>query len=181
MDIQSTPIENCHILYPQVFKDDRGYFFERFNQRSFEKLTGIHTTFVQDNESWSGYGVIRGMHAQKGKAAQAKLVSVSQGRILDAVFDIRPASKTYGRSFSIELSGDNKKQLFIPKGLLHGFAVLSETAQFIYKCDAFYNKASEIGVHHDDPALGIDWTLPLESRIISKKDHQLPDLKTFLS
>lgn len=177
MKVQSTPIRDCFVLIPKVFEDERGYFFEKFNKRVFKKLTGISVEFVQDNESLSTYGVIRGLHAQKGKAAQAKLVSVNQGKVLDVVVDIRPGSETYGKTFSIELSAENKKLLFVPKGLLHGFAVLSEKAVFVYKCDEFYNAEMEIGVKLDDPDLKIDWKIPLEDRIISDKDQHLPFLK----
>lgn len=177
MDIQRTLIEDCFVLQPQVFNDERGYFFERFNKRTFQAVTGFDIEFVQDNESLSQYGVIRGLHTQKGDAAQAKLVSVSQGKVLDVVVDLRKESKTYGESFSIELSDENKKQLFVPKGLLHGFAVLSETATFLYKCDAYYRKAAEIGIRYNDPQLAIDWKIPLNDRIISKKDSNLPLLK----
>lgn len=174
MQIQSTPIADCYVLIPKVFQDDRGYFFERFNQRIFKNLIGKSIDFVQDNESLSAYGVIRGLHAQKGKSAQAKLVSVSKGKILDVVVDNRPNSKTYQEVFSIELSEENKKQLFVPKGLLHGFAVLSEEAKFLYKCDEFYDHEAEIGVRYDDPQLNIDWKIPIEKRIISEKDQHLP-------
>lgn len=174
MQIQHTPIAGCFILIPKVIKDERGYFFERFNQRVFENLTGKSVNFVQDNESLSVYGVIRGLHGQKGEAAQAKLVSVSQGRILDVVVDIRPDSPTFGKTFSIELSEENKKQLFVPKGLLHGFSVLSKKAKFLYKCDAFYDQEAEIGLRYNDPKLNIDWKIPVEDQIISEKDQHLP-------
>lgn len=174
MQIQPTPIADCYVLTPKVFHDERGYFFERFNQKVFENLTGKSIDFVQDNESLSVYGVIRGLHAQKGKAAQAKLVSVSKGKILDVVVDNRPESESYKKVFSIVLSEKNKKQLFVPKGLLHGFAVLSDEAKFLYKCDEFYDHSAEIGVRFDDPQLNIDWKIPLEKRIISEKDQHLP-------
>lgn len=177
MKIQPTPIRDCFILIPNVFEDERGYFFEKFNKRVFKELTGISIDFVQDNESLSTYGVIRGLHAQKSEAAQAKLVSVSRGKVLDIVVDIRPDSETYMKSFSIELSEENKKQLFVPKGLLHGFAVLSDVAKFVYKCDKFYDADMEFGVKLDDPALDLDWKIPLEDRIISEKDQHLPLLK----
>ncbi|HLS31619.1 MAG TPA: dTDP-4-dehydrorhamnose 3,5-epimerase [Flavobacteriaceae bacterium] len=177
MQIQPTPIADCYILIPKVFQDERGYFFERYNQKVFEKLIGKPIDFVQDNESLSVYGVIRGLHAQKGKAAQAKLVSVSKGKILDVVVDNRPDSETYKEVFSIELSEENKKQIFVPKGLLHGFAVLSEEAKFIYKCDEFYDPEAEIGIRYDDPQLNIDWEIPVEKRIISEKDQHLPLFK----
>lgn len=177
MKLKNTPIEGCYILEPKIFKDERGYFFERFNQKVFEKLIGKSINFVQDNESLSSYGVIRGLHAQKGKMAQAKLVSVVEGKILDVVVDIRPESKTFGAHFSIELSDENKKQLFIPKGMLHGFSVLTKKAKFIYKCDEFYDKDSEIGVSYKDPKLNIDWKIPLEKQVISEKDQHLPSFK----
>ncbi len=177
MEIKNTPIQDCFILTPRVFYDERGYFFERFNKKTFETITGKSVDFVQDNESFSVYGVIRGLHAQKGKSAQAKLVSVLEGKILDVVVDLRKDSKTYGKSFSIELSQENKKQLYVPKGLLHGFAVLSKKAKFLYKCDEFYDKSAEFGVRYDDPQLNIDWKIPLENHIISEKDQNLPFLK----
>lgn len=177
MKIEQTPIEDCFVLHPKLFKDERGYFFERYNKKTFEKLLKRTIHFVQDNESLSTYGVVRGFHAQKGADAQAKLVEVAQGKVLDVVVDIRSSSPTYGKSFSIELSGKNKKQLFIPKGLLHGFAVLSRKAKFIYKCDEFYNKSAEIGVRHDDPEFAIDWKIPIQDRIISEKDKNLPYFK----
>lgn len=178
MKIESTPIKDCFILTPKVFKDKRGYFFERYNKKKFEAFTGLSPNFVQDNVSFSQYGVIRGLHAQKGNAAQAKIVSITQGSVLDVVVDNRPQSKTYGQAFSAELSAENKKQLFVPRGLLHGFAVLSETAKFMYKCDNYYAKTAEIGVRYDDPDLDIDWKIPLKDRVISEKDSQLPFFKT---
>jgi len=178
MELEPTPIAGCFILHPTVFKDERGYFFERFNARTFKKLTGHAIDFVQDNESLSSYGVIRGLHAQAGEAAQSKIVSVSRGRVLDVVVDNRPDSKTYLQSFSIELSEANKTQLFVPRGMLHGFAVLSENAKFLYKCDNFYDKSSEIGLRYDDPTLAIDWKIPPADRVVSEKDLALPFLKT---
>lgn len=178
MEIEHTPIKGCFIIKPQVFSDERGHFFERFNQKDFEKSTGLKINFVQDNESFSSYGVIRGLHAQKGHAAQTKVVSVAQGKVLDVVVDIRKNSETYGHSFSVELSNKNKKQLFVPKGMLHGFAVLSETAIFVYKCDNYYQKSEEIGVRFDDPELNIDWKIPKEKQIISPKDKVLPYFKS---
>lgn len=177
MKLITTPLKDCFIFEPSVFNDERGYFFERFNAKKFESLTGFSVNFVQDNESLSSYGVIRGFHAQKGKTAQAKLVSVVEGSILDAVVDIRPDSETYGKTFTIELSDANKRQLYIPKGMLHGFSVLSEKAKFIYKCDEFYDPSAEIGVRYDDPDLAIDWKIPEEKQIISEKDINLPAFK----
>lgn len=178
MEIESTPIKGCYILKPRVFEDERGYFFERYNKSKFHDLLGISPEFVQDNESLSSYGVIRGLHAQKGKAAQAKIVSVSQGSVLDVVVDIRPSSPTFRKYFSAELNEHNKTQLFVPRGLLHGFAVLSKTVKFFYKCDNLYDKSAEIGVRYDDPDLAIDWKIPAQDRIISEKDQQLPWFKS---
>ena len=177
MNIKHTAIEGCFLLEPNIIKDDRGFFMESFNQRKFEALTGVETTFVQDNMSHSTYGVIRGLHAQAGEHAQAKLVSVLLGEVIDVVVDIRPDSATYGKVVTALLNDVHRHQLFVPRGCLHGFAVLSEQATFFYKCDNFYNKASEIGVKYDDPALQIDWRIPVNEHIISSKDAQLPLLK----
>lgn len=177
MKIELTPIENCFVITPQVFEDERGYFYESFNQNTFKELTGLSVQFVQDNISFSKYGVIRGLHAQKRPFAQAKLVRVTQGKVLDVVVDLRKGSPSYGTHFSITLSDENKKQLFVPKGLLHGFAVLSETAKFSYKCDAFYHKDAEYGIKYNDADLKIDWRIPENQRIVSEKDQNLPLLK----
>jgi dTDP-4-dehydrorhamnose 3,5-epimerase len=177
LELEKTKIKECFILKPRIFEDDRGYFFESFNQRTFHKKTGLKVGFVQDNESYSQYGVIRGLHAQSGDCAQSKLVRVIEGEVLDVVVDYRTDSATYLQHFSIVLSADNKHQLYVPKGCLHGFAVLSERARFIYKCDDFYNKASEIGVRYDDPQFQIDWKVPLEHQILSARDLELPFLK----
>jgi len=174
-----TKIKDAFILVPQVFKDERGYFFESFHQEKFEEQTGIQTKFVQDNESMSSYGVIRGLHAQAEEFAQAKLIKVTQGKVLDVVVDARIDSPTYGNVFSVELSSKNKHQLFVPKGCLHGFSVLEDNTIFSYKCDEFYNKASEIGVYPLDNTLAIDWHIPKEKQIISDKDRLLPDWDSF--
>lgn len=174
MTAEKTIIEDCFIIKPMVFEDKRGFFMESFNADKFKHNTGIETTFVQDNQSYSSYGVIRGLHAQSGEHAQAKLVSVLKGKVLDVVVDARKESPTYGNTFQIELSFENKKQLFVPKGCLHGFVVLSEVAHFYYKCDQFYNKASEIGVVYNDSALNVDWQVPEEKLIVSEKDLELP-------
>jgi dTDP-4-dehydrorhamnose 3,5-epimerase len=176
LELEKTKIKECFILKPRIFEDDRGYFFESFNQRTFHEKTGLEVDFVQDNESYSQYGVIRGLHAQSGDFAQAKLVRVIEGEVLDVVVDYRPDSDTYLQHFSIVLTAQNKHQLFVPKGCLHGFAVLSERAPFFYKCDDFYNKESEIAVRYDDPQFQIDWKVPLEDQIVSEKDLQLPFL-----
>jgi dTDP-4-dehydrorhamnose 3,5-epimerase len=170
MEIQETGLKDCLILKPRVFEDARGYFFESFNQNAFEEKTGFSGKFVQDNQSYSSYGVIRGLHAQDGEWAQAKLVRVLQGEVLDVAVDARPDSPTYGKHFSLRLSAENNLQLYIPRGFLHGFSVLSETATFFYKCDNFYNKASELGVAYNDPQLNIDWQIPVERAAISDKD-----------
>lgn len=170
MKAQETKLQGCFILEPTVFEDERGYFFEVFNEKKFAELVGYVPSFVQDNESRSTYGVVRGLHQQRGEHAQAKLVRVIQGRVLDVAVDVREGSPTYGQYVSVELSEDNKRQLFIPRGFLHGFAVLSETAVFSYKCDNFYNKESEDGIFPLDETLNIDWQIPREKMILSEKD-----------
>ena len=171
-----TEIEGLYVVEPKVFGDSRGYFFESFSQREFEKVLGP-VNFVQDNESKSCYGVVRGLHFQTGDAAQAKLVRCVRGRILDVAVDLRPGSKTYGKWVSMELSEDNHKQLFIPRGFAHGFSVLSPEAVFQYKCDNYYAPLSEAGICWNDPDLGIDWKVPLEDVILSEKDRNRPCLK----
>jgi dTDP-4-dehydrorhamnose 3,5-epimerase len=161
------------IVEPAVFEDSRGYFFESYNEGVF-KQGGIPASFIQDNQSRSSYGVIRGLHYQQPPHAQAKLVRVLQGTILDVAVDIRMSSPTYGQHFAIELSAENKKQLFLPEGFAHGFSVLSDVAVVLYKCNAFYNKSSEGGIRYDDPQLAIDWKVPGKEAIISEKDAQLP-------
>tara|TARA_B110000483_G_C18051783_1_gene486819 strand:+ start:339 stop:884 length:546 start_codon:yes stop_codon:yes gene_type:complete len=176
MTATETKLIGCFIIEPKVFKDSRGYFFESFNQNTFNKLIGKTIDFVQDNESFSSKGVLRGLHFQTGAYAQAKLVRAVKGTVLDVVVDMRKESPTFSKHFSIELSEDNKTQLFVPRGFAHGFIVLSETAIFSYKCDNFYDKASEQGLCYDDPSLGIDWKLPANEFIISEKDLLLPTL-----
>jgi len=170
MEIEQTGLKDCIIIKPRVFEDPRGYFFESFNRNTFEEKTGLSGNFVQDNQSFSSYGVIRGLHAQNGEFAQAKLVRVLKGEVLDVAVDIRPGSPTYGKHISVKLSAENKLQLYVPRGFLHGFSVLSETAEFFYKCDNFYNKASEQGVIFNDPQLNIDWLIPEDKQAISEKD-----------
>lgn len=172
-----TQPEGCFIIEPKVLNDERGYFMESFNQEHFEKGTGVKVNFVQDNQSYSTKGVLRGLHYQTGSNAQAKLVRVLQGEVLDVAVDIRPGSATYGEHVSVILSAQNNKQLFIPRGFAHGFLVLSDTATFFYKCDNLYNKASEGGIMYNDPAIGINWELNNEDLIISEKDIVLPTLK----
>ena len=174
MKIVQTPLKGCVVLTPTVFSDGRGRFFESYKKEAFNEALGQEVNFVQDNESFSSKGVLRGLHFQKGKCAQAKLVRVVHGSVLDVAVDLRPDSTTYGEHFSIELSADNKKQLFVPRGFAHGFVVLSETAVFSYKCDNYYNKESECGIIYNDPTLNIDWKLPSEQLQLSEKDLQLP-------
>lgn len=171
MNIIKTDIEGVLIIEPKVFGDDRGYFFESFSQKEFEKKV-CKTTFVQDNESKSKYGVLRGLHFQKPPYAQAKLVRVVKGKVLDVAVDIRKDSPTFGKHVAIELSEENKRQLFIPKGFAHGFAVLSEEAVFQYKCDNYYAPQAEGGILWNDPALNIDWKLRIEDVILSEKDKE---------
>ncbi|MGC1633407.1 MAG: dTDP-4-dehydrorhamnose 3,5-epimerase [Gelidibacter sp.] len=174
MIIKKTKLEGCYTLEPKIFKDKRGYFLESYNQRVFNELVGQDITFVQDNESLSSKGVLRGLHYQRGDFAQAKLVRVIKGVILDVVVDVRKGSPTFGEHLSLELSEKNKKQLFIPRGFAHGFVVLSETALFSYKCDNFYNKGSEAGIIYKDIILNIDWKLSERELVISDKDQELP-------
>ena len=170
MKIKETPLKDCYIIEPSVFEDDRGYFFEKFNEKKFEDLTGLNGHFVQDNISKSSYGVLRGLHLQKGDHAQAKLVSCLEGKVFDVAVDLRVDSPTFGKWFGVELTPENKLQLYVPRGFGHGFSVLSDTAIFAYKCDNFYNKESEGGVLWNDEELSIDWKLPLSDVILSDKD-----------
>lgn len=163
------------IIEPTVFKDSRGYFFESYNEKHFT-AEGIDIKFVQDNQSKSSYGVIRGLHYQLAPHAQTKLIRVLSGNILDVVVDIREGSPTYGKVFSLELSAENNKQLLVPKGFAHGFSVLSETAEVMYKCDAFYHKESEAGIIFNDPVLNIDWGIPADKAIVSEKDMVHPSI-----
>lgn len=180
MTALETKLQDCFILEPKIFEDHRGYFFESFNQNQFNTLTNTNTTFVQDNESFSTKGVLRGLHYQTCEHAQAKLVRVIKGSVLDVAVDLRKNSPTFCQYVAVELTETNKKQLFIPRGFAHGFVVLSETAIFSYKCDNFYNKESEGGIIYNDPTLNINWQLPEDSLIVSEKDLALPkfsDLK----
>ena len=170
MKVKSTSLKNCYIIEPTVFEDDRGYFYEKFNEQKFEQLTGMNGHFVQDNVSKSSYGVLRGLHLQKGDMAQAKLVSCLEGRVWDVAVDLREDSPTFGRWFGVELSAENRLQFYIPRGFAHGFSVLSPTAVFAYKCDNFYNKESEGGIIWNDTELNIDWKLPMSDIILSEKD-----------
>lgn len=174
-----TSLEGCFIIEPNIFKDDRGSFFESFNQKKFKEQTGVDTNFVQDNQSISQRGVIRGLHIQKGEYAQAKLVRVIKGKVLDVVVDVRENSKTYGQTFSCILSEENSRQLFIPRGFLHGFSVLEDDTIFSYKCDNYYHKESECGVVYNDNFLNIDWGLETEKTTVSEKDKELVSFTIF--
>ncbi len=169
----TTEFPGLLIFEPPVYEDERGFFFESYNEKTFHQQ-GVETRFVQDNQSFSHFGVIRGLHYQLEPHAQAKLIRVLQGRILDVAVDLRKSSPFYGKCMSIELSADNRRQFFIPQGFAHGFSVLSETADVSYKCDAFYHKDSEGGIRFDDPALKIDWGIPAGKTIVSPKDLELP-------
>mgnify|MGYP003303650780 FL=1 len=176
MKIIETEIQGLFIIEPDVYGDSRGYFFESFNKRRFEEQTGINVDFVQDNESRSTYGVVRGLHFQRPPHAQAKLVRVVSGRVLDVAVDLREGSPTYGRHVAVELSGENHRQVFIPKGFAHGFSVLSEEAVFQYKCDDYYAPETEGAVAWDDPDIAIDWRIPADKMILSEKDKKHPRL-----
>lgn len=173
MNIETTNIQDLLIINPAVFEDGRGYFFEAYNQNTLSSLD-VTINFVQDNQSFSKRGTLRGLHYQNPPFAQTKLVRVLQGEIIDVAVDIRKQSPTYGQHFAIRLSAENKKQLLIPHGFAHGFSVISETAVVLYKCDQFYNKASEGGIRFDDPSLNIDWGMDLKDAIVSDKDLILP-------
>src|ERR1700733_2310023 len=173
MPFTPTSLPGLLIFEPAVFKDDRGFFFESYNEQVFQKQ-GLELRFVQDNQSQSAFGVIRGLHYQLNPHAQTKLVRVLSGAIMDIAVDIRKGSPTYAQVFSIELSAENKKQLLIPKGFAHGFSVLSPQADVLYKCDHLYSKESEAGIIYNDAMLNIDWKLPADKRIVSAKDVEMP-------
>jgi dTDP-4-dehydrorhamnose 3,5-epimerase len=174
MNFIKTSIQGLIIIEPQVFEDDRGYFYESYNKEKFDAGIGYPIDFVQDNQSKSSKGVLRGLHYQCGVHAQAKLVRVLSGEVLDVAVDLRPNSKTHGKWESILLTGKNKKQLFVPRGFAHGFIVLSDTAEFAYKCDNLYNKESEGGIIYNDPKLNIDWGMDISNVLVSDKDKELP-------
>lgn len=178
MEVIQTAIEGLVIIEPKIFKDARDYFFESFSQREFdEKVRKIN--FVQDNESMSGYGVMRGLHFQRPPFTQSKLVRCVKGRVLDVAVDIRKESPTYGRHVAVELSEENHRQFFVPRGFAHGFAVLSKTAVFQYKCDNFYTPEADSGISLQDESLGIDWRIPISHAILSEKDTKHLCLKDF--
>lgn len=177
MTVYKTDIEGVLIIEPRVFGDERGYFFESFSERDFVAATGLDVRFVQDNESCSQRGVLRGLHFQREPHAQAKLVRVVRGRVMDVAVDIRHDSPTFGRYVAIELSGENHRQLFIPKGFAHGYVALEDDTVFQYKCDEFYHPASEGGIAWNDPEIGIEWPLTESEIILSDKDRKHPTLR----
>ena len=181
MNILKTNLEGLLIIEPKIFEDSRGYFFESFNLKTFREKTGFQGEFVQDNQSKSKYGTLRGLHFQKGSSAQAKLVRVLSGKVLDVVVDLRPDSPTFKKHYSVELSAENKRQFFVPRGFAHGFVVLSETAEFFYKCDNYYDQSSEGGLRYNDPELNIDWIVPDNKLLLSDKDLKNQTLEEFLS
>lgn len=181
MKLIKTPLKDCYIIEPVIFEDERGYFYEKFNQGKFEESTGMNGYFVQDNVSKSSYGVLRGLHFQKGEHAQAKLLSCTEGKVWDVAVDLREDSPTYGKWFGVELTAENRLQFYIPRGFAHGFSVLSEMAVFTYKCDNFYHKESESGIIWNDEILNIDWKLPQESVILSEKDKAQPKFEKNIS
>ena len=174
MKVEETFLKGCFVLKPIVYKDNRGTFFESYHQQTFEKVIGRQIDFVQDNHSMSNKGVLRGLHYQKGEYAQAKLIRVINGSVLDVCVDLRAESETFGKHFSIILDGIDNKQLFIPRGFAHGFLALEDNTVFSYKCDNYYNKESETGIRYDDQELNIDWNFPLNNLVLSEKDLQLP-------
>ena len=181
MKVEAIKLKDCYIVHDSVFADNRGYFFESFNQQTFEKLTGIDVSFVQDNQSKSSKGVLRGLHFQQHEHVQAKLVRVLKGKVLDVAVDIRPNSQTFGQHVAVELTAENHLQLFVPRGFAHGFIVLEDDTVFFYKCDNFYNKESEIGVIYNDATLNIDWQIPAEKQLVSDKDLVLSNFISHVS
>lgn len=177
MRVETTNLEGCVLIHDTFFGDPRGYFFESYNKNTFYRETGIAVDFVQDNQSQSQKGVVRGLHFQQGEYAQAKLVRVLQGKVLDVAVDLRKGSRSYGSYLSVELSEESHTQLFVPRGFAHGFVVLSDFAVFFYKCDNYYNKASEGGILYNDPDLAISWQLPSNELLLSDKDIDLPRFK----
>lgn len=179
MKAEQTPLKDCYVIHDTVYSDERGYFFESFNAETFKKETGHDIPFVQDNQSRSTKGVLRGLHFQKGEFSQSKLVRVIRGEVLDVAVDLRRSSPTYGQYFSLVLSENSRTQLFVPRGFAHGFVVLSDVADFFYKCDNLYNKASEAGIRFDDPDIKVNWQMQPEQLIISSKDAELPLLRSY--
>lgn len=177
MNFVPTKLAGCYVIEPKIILDERGYFMESFNEKTFQEGVEQAVHFVQDNQSFSTKGVLRGLHYQTGEHAQAKLVRVLQGEVLDVAVDIRPDSPTFGQYEAVLLSDENKKQFFVPRGFAHGFLVLSETATFFYKCDNFYNKESEGGIAYNDKTINIDWQFSFENLIISEKDKVQPTIE----
>jgi dTDP-4-dehydrorhamnose 3,5-epimerase len=177
MEVIETGFSELLLLCPKIFKDSRGYFFESYNERAFKQL-GLDYNFVQDNESQSTYGTLRGLHFQKGNSAQAKLVRAIKGEVLDVAVDLRRDSPTFGKYYSAILSEENKNMLLIPRGFAHGFVVLSQSAVFAYKCDNFYSPSNEGGIHYADPDLAIDWRVPQDKIVLSEKDRKNPAFKS---
>jgi len=173
MTIEQTPLKDCFIIHEKVHGDARGYFIETYNSRDFKAASGLDIEFVQDNQSRSSKGVLRGLHMQKGNAAQAKLVRVLEGAVLDVAVDLRKGSPSFGQHYAIELTAENRKQFFVPAGFAHGFVVLSEFATFFYKVDKFYEPGNEVGIMYNDKDLNIDWQLPSSALIFSEKDKTL--------
>lgn len=179
MKITQTKLAGCFIVTPQIFEDERGYFFESYNHQKFKEATGVDLIYLQDNQAKSQYGVVRGLHLQRKPALQAKFLRVLEGKILDVAVDVRKDSPTYGEHVAVELSADNNHQLFIPHGFAHGYSVLSETAIVAYKCDTLYNKESEDGIYLFDENLAIDWKIPRDEAILSEKDKNQPSFADF--
>ena len=177
LEIEQTPLKDCFLIKPSVFEDKRGSFYESYNKEIFEKATGLHIDFVQDNQSVSSRGVLRGFHFQTGEFAQAKLVRSGFGEVLDVVVDLRPGSPTYKMNFKVVLSAENNLQLFVPAGFAHGFLTLSESSVFSYKCDKYYNREAEGGIIWNDSTLAINWNFPKNEIILSEKDASLPTFK----
>jgi dTDP-4-dehydrorhamnose 3,5-epimerase len=179
MRIEQTPLQDCFIVHEKVHGDARGYFIETFNQRDFNAASGLDISFVQDNQSRSSKGVLRGLHMQRGASAQAKLVRVLEGSVLDIAVDLRKGSPSFGQHYAIELTADNHKQFFVPAGFAHGFVVLSEAATFFYKVDKFYEPGNEVGIMYNDSALNINWQLADNEIILSEKDKKLGSFETY--
>lgn len=181
MDFTETDLKGCFIIQPKIFEDHRGYFFESYRKHTLSEMLNSEINFVQDNESSSKYGVVRGLHMQRGEFSQSKLIRVLSGKILDVAVDVRKDSPTFGKHISVELSETNKQQLYIPKGFLHGFSVLSESAVVFYKCDNYYNASSEDGCNPLDKDLNIDWRIPKDKIILSDKDKTAKGFEEFKS
>jgi dTDP-4-dehydrorhamnose 3,5-epimerase len=181
MRVEQTPLKDCFIVHEKVHGDARGYFIETYNSRDFKAATGLDIEFVQDNQSRSSKGVLRGLHMQRGAAAQAKLVRVLEGAVLDVAVDLRKGSPSFGQHYAIELTADNHKQFFVPAGFAHGFVVLSDYATFFYKVDKFYEPGNEVGIMYNDADLNIDWRLPISALIFSEKDKTLGSFSEYVA